>query len=135
MIDTACQGMGCNETALIELFVTTKNDDIAAGKERWEGRTDKSLIDYLDEELTGEYKHLQHLIFKILKGERDESGEVDEGAAAEQVEAIAKECNKGIFSDFKEQARAACHVAACHGAAVAVSGVTARQGHNWRRPP
>ena len=33
--------------------------DIAAGKEKWEGRSDASLIDYLDEELTSEYKHLQ----------------------------------------------------------------------------
>ena len=32
---------------------------IAAGKEKWEGRSDASLIDYLDEELTSEYKHLQ----------------------------------------------------------------------------
>ena len=108
MIDKACVGIGCSETTLIELFVTTKNADIAAGRKAWEGRTDKNLIDYLDDELTESYKHLQHLIFKILKGERDESGEVDEAAAVKQVEAIHKECDKGMFSDFKEQARAAC---------------------------
>ena len=103
MIDKACVGIGCSETTLIELFVTTKNADIAAGRKAWEGRTDKNLIDYLDDELTESYKHLQHLIFKILKGERDESGEVDEAAAVKQVEAIHKECDKGMFSDFKEQ--------------------------------
>jgi len=103
MIDKACVGIGCSETTLIELFVTTKNADIAAGRNAWEGRTDKNLIDYLDDELTESYKHLQHLIFKILKGERDESGEVDEAAAVKQVEAIHKECDKGMFSDFKEQ--------------------------------
>ena len=108
MIDKACVGIGCSETTLIELFVTTKNADIAAGRKAWEGRTDKNLIDYLDDELMDSYKHLQHLIFKILKGERDESGEVDEAAAVKQVEAIHKECDKGMFSDFKEQARAAC---------------------------
>ena len=32
---------------------------IAAGKARWEGRSDASLIDYLDDQLTSEYKHLQ----------------------------------------------------------------------------
>ena len=55
------------------------------------------------QELTSEYKHLQHLIFKILKGERDEGDEVDEAKAAEQIKAIHKECSKGMFSDFKEQ--------------------------------
>ena len=52
MIDKACVGIGCSETTLIELFVTTKNADIAAGRKAWEGRTDKNLIDYLDDELT-----------------------------------------------------------------------------------
>ena len=32
IIDQATRGMGCSETTLIELFLTTKNDDIAAGK-------------------------------------------------------------------------------------------------------
>ena len=32
---------------------------IAAGKARWEGRSDASLVDYLDDQLTSEYKHLQ----------------------------------------------------------------------------
>jgi len=103
IIDKACGGMGCSETTLIELFIMSKNEDIAAGKEKWEGRSDASLIDYLDEELTSEYKHLQALIFKLLKGERDESGEVDEAKGAEQVAALHKECDKGMFSDFKEQ--------------------------------
>lgn len=49
IIDQATKGMGCSETTLIELFLTTKNDDIAAGKVAWEGRNDKSLIDHLDE--------------------------------------------------------------------------------------
>jgi hypothetical protein len=38
---------------------------IAAGKEKWEGRSDASLIDYLDERLTSEYKHMQARILKL----------------------------------------------------------------------
>ena len=103
IIDKACKGMGCDEETLIDLFLTKSNADIAAGRAAWEGREDKSLIDYLDEELTSEYKHLQHLIFKLLRGERDESGEVDEEAGKDQLKKIHKECDKGMFSDFKEQ--------------------------------
>jgi len=103
IIDKACGGIGCSETTLIELFVISKSEAIAAGKARWEGRSDASLIDYLDDQLTSEYKHLQALLFKLLKGERDESGEVDEAKGAEQVAMLHKECDKGMFSDFKEQ--------------------------------
>ena len=76
---------------------------IAAGRAMWEGRSDASLLDYLDGELTSEYKHLQQLLVKLLKGGRDESGQVDAAKGAEQVAALHKECDKGMFSDFKEQ--------------------------------
>eukprot|EP00966_Prymnesium_polylepis_P261319 6036134-Prymnesium_polylepis.1 len=59
MVDWATEGLGCSETALIELFATKSHAEIAAGKEQWEASHDASLIDHLDEELTDEYKHLQ----------------------------------------------------------------------------
>jgi len=103
MISSACGGIGCNETTLIELCVTRSNEVITAGKEAWEAREDKSLVDYLDKELGVLYRHVQKLIFKLLKGERDEGDEVDEDKAAEQVEALAKECKKGRFANFSEK--------------------------------
>ena len=48
--------------------------------------------------------HTQALIFKLLKGGRDEGTEVDEEKAAVQVEALHTECSKSfMFADFKEQ--------------------------------
>jgi hypothetical protein len=102
MIDLACSGLGCNETVLIELLVTQSKENMAAGKEAWEGRTDKHLFDYLDSELGSEYSDLQNLLFTLLKGERDDGDEVDEDAATTDAEVIHKECSKGMMGDFKE---------------------------------
>jgi len=57
MIDLACDAsiltsLGCDETCLIELFVTQTQSELQAGKRKWEGRTDRSLIDYVTKELT-----------------------------------------------------------------------------------
>ena len=68
----------------------------------WESRNDKSLIDYLDKQLTSSYQDLQDLLFMIIKGGRDEGSEVDEEKAKEQVERLHAECSKGMFADFKE---------------------------------
>lgn len=51
----------------------------------WEARKDKSLIDYLDKELTSSYDDLQNLLFKLIKGGKDEGDEVDETKATEQA--------------------------------------------------
>lgn len=46
----------------------------------------------------------QNLIFKILKGERDEDFETDDDKAAEQAEVLNAECSKSfMFDDFKEE--------------------------------
>ena len=47
MISLACDGVGCNESALIETFVSCSYAELRAGKKAWEGRHDRSLIDYL----------------------------------------------------------------------------------------
>lgn len=47
--------------------MTQSNEKMQAGKEKWEGRTDKKLFDYLDSELGSSYKDLQNLLFTILK--------------------------------------------------------------------
>ena len=103
MIDKACQGWGCDETLLIELFCTKSNAEMRAGKEAWEGRTDRSLTDYLTKELASGHATLLALLLKLLKGERDESGAADAEKVAEQAAALHQECAKvdGWFSsDF-----------------------------------
>eukprot|EP00966_Prymnesium_polylepis_P068183 1584795-Prymnesium_polylepis.1 len=104
VIDKACQGWGCDETLLVELFCTKTNAEMRAGKDAWEGRTDRSLIDYLSKELSSGHPTLLSLLLKLLKGDRDESDATDEARAAEQATALHDECSKvdGWFSsDFK----------------------------------
>ena len=69
MIDRACKGLGCDETLLVELYCTRSNAELRAGKAAWEGRTDKSLVDYLNSELSGllGHPHLLRLLRKLLK--------------------------------------------------------------------
>ena len=47
MISLACDGLGCNETILVETFTTCTTAELRQGKKVWEGRSDKSLVDYL----------------------------------------------------------------------------------------
>ena len=81
IIDLACKGLGCDETCLLEVFVTHTQAQLQAGKEKWEGRTDKSLIEYLTGELDGwignGYKHLRRLLTLLYMGDRVETDEVE----------------------------------------------------------
>ena len=57
IIDKACDvawlgpDWGCDETCLLEVFVTHTQAELQAGKAKWEGRTDKSLTDHINSEL------------------------------------------------------------------------------------
>ena len=102
IIDLACAGLGCDETALLELFVTRTQAELQAGKKRWEDRSDKHLVDYLKRELGSSYRHLNRLLNLLFMGDRVESEQVDEGLAPQQVEALHDECAKGWFEDFDE---------------------------------
>jgi len=106
IIDMACEGWGCDEVALLEVFVTHTQAELQAGKTKWEDRTDKHLIDYLKGELDGwignGYKHLRRLLCLLYMGDRVETDEVDEELAAQQVDTLQEECEKGWFEDFDE---------------------------------
>ena len=69
-IERSIWELGCNETLLVEIFTSHTQEQLQEGKEQWEGRTDKSLIDYINDNLSSGYKHLQTLLFKLIKGER-----------------------------------------------------------------
>ena len=75
-----------------------------SGRTKWEGRTDKSLVDFLQGELGSSYRHLFRLLCLLYMGDRNESGDVDEALAAEQVATLHEECEKGWFEDFDETA-------------------------------
>lgn len=106
IIDHATVGFGCDETALLEIFVTHTQEELQAGKRKWEERADKHLVDYLAGELDGwignGYLHLRRLLNLLYMGDRNESDEVDQELAAQQVEFIKEETDKGWFEDFEE---------------------------------
>lgn len=58
--------------ALLEVFVTRSQSELQDGKKKWEGRTDKSLVDYLNSELGSSYRHLNALLQKLYMGDRAE---------------------------------------------------------------
>lgn len=60
---------------------------LAAQREHYETTRDKSLVDVINSETSGDY---ELFVLKLLRGERDESGEVDEDAAATAAEALYK---------------------------------------------
>ena len=68
IIDRACDvaligpDLGCDETALLEVFVTHTQEELQAGKTVWEGRTDKHLVDHLKDNLGLYYRHLNNLL-------------------------------------------------------------------------
>jgi len=108
IIDRACDvalfgpDWGCDETALLEVFVTHTQEQLQAGKDKWEGRTDKSLVDHLNSELGRSYRHLNKLLQLLFMGDRREDDAVEEDVAQQQAEVLHEECEKGWFEDFDE---------------------------------
>jgi len=103
MIDKACEGWGTAEMILIELFITCEQQWLQAGKQAWEGRHDKSLIDYVTAELGSSYSGLCRLLMLLLKGDRAPEFEpANEALAHEQCEQLRGEVDKGMFSSRNE---------------------------------
>ena len=94
MVDLACDGFGTDEELLVDTFIACTNEEIAELREHYEATRDKSLADVMTSELSGE---ILLCIRKMLAGERDESGDVDEGAAEEAAEALYKAGEKNWF--------------------------------------
>ena len=42
--------------------MTHTQEELQAGKAKWEGRTDKSLVDFLNSNLGHSYRHLNRLL-------------------------------------------------------------------------
>ncbi|CAM9783855.1 unnamed protein product, partial [Hapterophycus canaliculatus] len=82
VIDEACDGLGTNESLLIDVLAPLSNDEIAAAKAHWEAKNDESLVDKLNSEIRG---GLRELIVSLLTGKRTEGDEADETLAEEQA--------------------------------------------------
>ncbi|KAH8069174.1 hypothetical protein JL720_12082 [Aureococcus anophagefferens] len=85
MVDVACKGFGTDEELLVDTLVPPSNAELLALREHDEATRDASLMDLMRSELSGE---ILLFVTKLLAGERDESGDVDEDAAAEAAEKL-----------------------------------------------
>ena len=114
VIDKACAGYGCDERALLDLFVMFGQERLYAGKKVWEDLHDKSLIDYINKNIgQGEFvtalgkgnKYLKDMLLRLLKDPHDDEGEVDEEKCTEQVAMFRDETQKwGLSQSFDEDA-------------------------------
>lgn len=87
MMDAAMDGIGTNEKLLVETLCPCTNDELNELREYYQDTRDKSLMDRVSGETSGE---LKKFLQKVLSAERDEGEDVDEGAAEEAVEALYK---------------------------------------------
>ena len=91
MITLACGGLGCDETILVETFTTCTTAELRQGKKAWEGKSDKSLVDYLSSQLGSDYDGLRTLLLKMLKGDVSTADSADDAKAAEQAATLHAE--------------------------------------------
>jgi len=87
MMDAAMDGFGTDEDLLTETLVTCSNAEITELREYYEATRDKSLMQRITSETSGEFKMF---LTKLLQAEKDESEDVDEGAAEEAAEKLYK---------------------------------------------
>ena len=85
MISLACEGIGCDEVILIETFATCTTAELRQGKAAWEGKSDRSLVDYLNSELGSGHEGLRLLLLKLLKGDVSTADGADDAVAVEQA--------------------------------------------------
>ena len=103
MISLACNGIGCDETILIETFASCTTAELRQGKKAWEGKSDKSLVDYLNSELGSGYDGLRKLLLKLLKGDVSTAESADDAQAAEQAATLQKALeDTGVWASFDE---------------------------------
>ncbi|CAM9228095.1 unnamed protein product, partial [Phaeothamnion confervicola] len=85
ILSAATDGVGCNESMLVDLAMTKSNAELAAIKRQFEAKTGKALIDILKDELKGTF---EKLMVKLYLGERSEDSSVDEARAAQQAKQL-----------------------------------------------
>lgn len=66
----------------LKVLVPLSNAEIEAAKEHWEGKHDQSLVDKVNEEMSG---HLRKLIMCLVTGDRPEDDDVDEVSITDKL--------------------------------------------------
>eukprot|EP00752_Nemacystus_decipiens_P001889 g1819.t1 len=81
----ATKGLGTKDHVLIDLCHTHTNAQLAAIKKKWEAKNNKSMLDNLNSELSGNARKIMTM---LLLGQKSESEEVDHDLATEQAAAL-----------------------------------------------
>lgn len=81
----ATKGAGTKEEVLIDLVNTVSNAQMAAIKKKWEAKNNKSMLDCLNSELSG---NARKLMVMLLLGKKSESLDTDPSLAAQQAAAL-----------------------------------------------
>ena len=68
-----------------------------------EGKSDKSLVDYLNSDLGSGYDGLRKLLLKLLKGDVSTAESADEAQATEQAATLQKALeDTGLWASYDE---------------------------------
>eukprot|EP00904_Undaria_pinnatifida_P009673 jgi/Undpi1/5836/HiC_scaffold_2.g01110.m1 len=81
----ATKGLGTNEDVLIDLVNMVSNAQMAAIKQKWEAKNNKSMLDCLHSELSG---NARKLMIMLLLGKKSESKDSDASLAVQQAAAL-----------------------------------------------
>jgi len=81
----AMVGPGTDDRILIEILCTKSNEKLEAIRTAYTEMYERSLVDDLRDETSGDFKHL---LLALINGNRDELFEVDEDAAQADAQAI-----------------------------------------------
>ncbi|XP_065364914.1 annexin B10-like [Calliphora vicina] len=81
----AMEGLGTNESALVEILCTKSNEEMAGIVTCYENMYDRPLAEHMCSETSG---HFRRLLTLIVTGVRDPAGTVDAEKAREQAEAL-----------------------------------------------
>lgn len=81
----AMDGIGTNESVLVEILCTKTNAEIKEIVKTYEDLYDRPLAEHMCSETSG---HFRRLLTLIVTGVRDESGTIDAASAKEQAEKL-----------------------------------------------
>lgn len=92
----AMEGLGTDETTLIEILITSSNDEIKDIREAYKERFKKDLVKDLEGDTSG---YFRHVLVGIAQGNRSEEQVIDQNLVAHDAEDLRKAGVKKIGTD------------------------------------
>lgn len=92
----AMEGLGTDESTLIEILCTSSNDEIKAIKEAYRERFKRDLVEDLEGDTSG---HFRRVLVGIAQGNRSEEQIIDQSQVARDAEDLRKAGVKKLGTD------------------------------------